>query len=515
MNSRERSGLANKDLCLLAQGHWAAGRPDAAIREALTAYRLEPQITEAKVLLAALAGEFPGRIAPEMRSDMLELLQDKDVAPEYISLAGWLLLMRDTSWNAAANDAECNGLSARLDGDELSLALLRETPVFHRQAERVLTRIRRWLLVSGQWRQYRGLVDALTLQASLNGGAWPFSEAERELLEQEPQLPIVAAYLPLRAATPAPSVAEFADPITRAVAEGYERWPYPAWRRIMAIDTKQRLPDQIRALDPGGPDCLPVPAKILIAGCGTGSEAAQVALEYPDAVVTAIDLSETSLNYARQQCGALGLNGIRFLKLDLHDVSALKEQFDAIFCSGVLHHLPDPERGWAQLAAVLRAGGVMRIMLYSRIARLWVAHARMHIQDLAVQPVNDDVLRLVRQRFMDRSDDQLTWQVTNSSAFATLSGTHDLLLHPQEDAFDIPRIVRALDRLRLRLLSFVLPTPGASAHYDAMFPHDPMHRNVQSWAIFERSDPLAFLSQYTFWCRSHAFWFGGGGEPRR
>ncbi len=58
--------------------------------------------------------------------------------------------------------------------------------------------------------------------------------------------------------------------------------------------------------------------------------------------------------------------------MDLHDVAALGRPFDGqILCSGVLHHLPDPERGWAALNAALKPGGVMRIMrVYSKIARL-------------------------------------------------------------------------------------------------------------------------------------------------
>jgi SAM-dependent methyltransferase len=43
-----------------------------------------------------------------------------------------------------------------------------------------------------------------------------------------------------------------------------------------------------------------------VAGCGTGREAASVALTFPDARVTAIDISETSLRYARRQCAEVG-----------------------------------------------------------------------------------------------------------------------------------------------------------------------------------------------------------------
>src|SRR5262249_27928492 len=150
--------------------------------------------------------------------------------------------------------------------------------------------------------------------------------------------------------------------------------------------------------------------------------------------------------------------------------------FDTIYCSGVLHHLPDPERGWAALSAVLRPGGVMRIMVYSRVARLWVAAARALIRDLTPGLVKDDMLRRVRQRLMDRS--AFLQSVIDSRDFSTLAGTHDLLLHPHADPFDISRISRALDRLGLRLLSFFLPTPDARTRYNLMFPHDPMHRDL-------------------------------------
>jgi SAM-dependent methyltransferase len=420
--------------------------------------------------------------------------------PDYISTAGWALVLRDASWHALASDGTPDALAEHLNADELSLTLLREAPVSHRDAERALAGVRRWLLFSGQYQRFPRLVDALVAQVTLNGGAWPFDDTERALLDDARGLPIAAAYLPVRDFTPAPSAGELADQVTRAVAERYERWPFPVWQRIVAPQ-KTRLPDVIRALDPDGPDCLPVDAKILIAGCGTGRQAVRHALEYPDAAVTAIDVSEASLHYARRQSAALNVQNIRFLSLDLHNVGDLDTQFDAIWCSGVLHCLPDPERGWAALTSVLRPGGVMKIMVYSRIGRLLVAAARSMVRDLASEPVNDDILRRARQRLMERCDSKMLQPILESRNFDTLPGTCDLLF-VYEDPFDISRISGALERLRLRLLSFPLSTPDLTARYNAMFPDDPMHRDLQSMARFEKSEPFAFLGMYSFWCRS-------------
>ncbi len=487
----------------LARRRWGAGQAEAAVRAAWAAWQVEPRDRKSKVLVARLLGRFPRSIDSKHGAALLQLLQDRDVDPRYVSGAGWTLIQRETAWEIAVEDGRLDALATDLADNELALTLLRETPVCQRGAERVLTGVRRWLLVSGRWRQHRALVDAMAAQTELNGGAWPFDESERALLDQAPGLLIAAAYLPVHdeTPTPAPTLREADSPTARAVAGGYERWPYPTWRRVMA-QTPRSLTDEIRAIDPEGPDLGRDGGDILVAGCGTGKEAANVALKFPHAAVTAIDVSEASLLYARRQSEASGVLNCRFLALDLHDISALNDQFDVIYCSGVLHHLADPEAGWAALAAVLRPGGVMKIMIYSRIARLWVAAARTLIPDLAAEPVTDDVLRRVRQRLLDRTDVQSAQQVANSYDFSTLAGTHDLLLHPHEDPFDVSRISRAMAALNLRLLEFVLPTPDARSRFDAMFPDDPLHRDVESWARFEKSEPGIFGDMYEFWCRS-------------
>jgi hypothetical protein len=142
----------------------------------------------------------------------------------------------------------------------------------------------------------------------------------------------------------------------------------------------------------------------------------------------------------------------------------------------------------------------MNIMVYSRFAQLWIKAARKLISEFALESVNDDVLRRVRERIMDRA---ASWanDALDSEDFSTLAGTHDMLLHRHVDPFDISRISQALDRLGLRLLSFVLPAPDAYSRYKTMFPHDPLHRDLDSWARFERSEPTIFSRMYEFWCR--------------
>src|SRR5262245_3527862 len=84
--------------------------------------------------------------------------------------------------------------------------------------------------------------------------------------------------------------------------------------------------------------------QILVAGGGT-SQAAKLALREPDARIVAIDVSETSLEYHRALQRKYALDNLELHQLSILDVASLDRAFDQIICTGVLHHLPDPDQG--------------------------------------------------------------------------------------------------------------------------------------------------------------------------
>lgn len=481
------TALAPDALRRRVRAAWSRGEIGAAFDAAWATLDAE-RGRDAKALLADLLRDYPQELPLARRDDYLALLTDPDVEPNMIGVAGWHLLLR----GGFADLPEAT-LAARIEGDALALALLNEAPVAFAAAEGLLARLRRWLLMSRRWGAHPQLADALTAQAALNGGAWPFDEAERAALTDSPML---AAYLPPRDAETKSS--EVGDPVTRAVTGQYEDWPYPQWTRITRR-SPSTLPAAFRNLEAAAMEQVPADADVLVAGCGTGREAAGLGWHYPDSRVTAIDVSAASLAYASRQCARNGIANVRFVRLDLHDVVSLGRRFHLIYCSGVLHHLPDPERGWRALVDALAPGGVMQIMVYNRIARLRVAGARRLIADLAGEPITDDLLRRVRRRMLDMRDHPLAAHVLLSPDFATLSGTHDLLLHRHEDPFDLERISCAIEKLGLRLFGFTLSSPQVEARYQAAYPGDPWHRDLPSLMAFERSQ-LGQLDNYRFWC---------------
>jgi SAM-dependent methyltransferase len=465
---------------------WSAGKIDRALAEAWRAFDTDRGDRGLKIQLARILSAHASSATWDSERDLHHLLNDPDIDPVAIAPAGWSLLLRGGNFFRP----DMAATAARLEQSAFARDLLKATYVASLDVEAPLTRVRRWLFLSGQWETFPQSTAALAAQAARNCGAWIFDDDERAALE-DCDVEIRHAYMPERAIADRGDV--FADPVTSAVAEQYEGWPYPVWSRAMA--EPGALGGAIRALDTEAIDLPPDP-HILIAGCGTGHEAAMIALQCPQARVVAIDISAASLRYAAQRCGELC--NVEFRQLDLHRAAKLDRPFDIVVCSGVLHHLPDPEQGWAALVGVLKPRGLMKVMLYSKAARENVRAARAAIADIAEAPVTDDLLRAVRRRLIAAK------LFPRSRDFFTLPGVHDLLLHRHEDPFDIPRIARALTGMELDLLGFTLSNPRNEALYAKENPHDPRRRDFNAWAALEKRKPEIFGGMYEFWCRRRA-----------
>jgi SAM-dependent methyltransferase len=462
----------------------AKGRAAAALAAAWQAFDADPGDGETRQLVAELLREAPDAPLAGRSAALLSLVRDPDIEPIGVSAAAWTHLRRDCSLFETQGEA----LARRVQGDALAMALLEEAQVTDAASEIALTRLRRWLLEADR-PDFGALCGALKAQAAINGGAWPFEESERALFAANADF--AKAYLPKRTVRAAGG---FDDATSREVAEHYEGWPFPPWRRI---SRQKAVPvaAAVRRFDPDRRARIPERgAEILIAGCGTGRQAAALRRRHPEARITAIDLSAASLDYARRRCAEIGAEGIEFRQLDLNDVGSLGRTFDVIETTGVLHCLADPEDGWARLVNVLRPGGAMYVMLYSKIARLPLEVHRRALHDLLGVPMSDDVLREARRRLL------ASGLPLRGRDFYTLAGLYDLLLHRHEDLFDIPRIATALERLKLTLLHFEIPVPAVRAAYRAAHPEDSLQRDLAALAALEMRHPDLYSGMYGFWC---------------
>ena len=65
----------------------------------------------------------------------------------------------------------------------------------------------------------------------------------------------------------------------------------------------------------------PAGSLVLEAGCGVGAQTITLAKNSPGALITSIDISETSLAEARRKAKAAGLTNIQFEQADIFNLS--------------------------------------------------------------------------------------------------------------------------------------------------------------------------------------------------
>jgi 2-polyprenyl-3-methyl-5-hydroxy-6-metoxy-1,4-benzoquinol methylase len=106
--------------------------------------------------------------------------------------------------------------------------------------------------------------------------------------------------------------------------------------------------------------------KVLEIGCGLGAVTIGFA-RAGAAKVTAVDLSEKSLEIAKMHAEACGVSE----KIEFYQANAEKlseyiptEKYDLIFSFGVIHHSPNPEAIVKQMKNFLKPGGKLKIMVY-------------------------------------------------------------------------------------------------------------------------------------------------------
>lgn len=107
--------------------------------------------------------------------------------------------------------------------------------------------------------------------------------------------------------------------------------------------------------------------RVLEIGCGIGTDTMNFARH--GARVTAVDLSEASLEIARQRAQVFGLEGqITFIQANAEDLGKYVPpgRYDLIYSFGVIHHTPHPERVMAQLRDYAGPSATVKIMVYYR-----------------------------------------------------------------------------------------------------------------------------------------------------
>ena len=536
---------------------------DAALRTYQQCLRLEPTSFEARRGLAGVARFLrPDRLRPELEPDLVACFAEPRLEwQELAGIAANQLVHKYGLHHRRWDDASptCT-IAKRLAHDELALALLSKSVNVNATLEACLVALRRELVASAVAGNRPGidharLACALATQCFHNEYVYELHREEARLVEAirgriashlaaerlepgelEPDLTLLAMYEapaslpfarrladvdfarwsapmaalmrctvvePLLEAAIEPTiecVGEITDATSRAVREQYEQNPYPRWLNLPAVEgtsIASMLREKFPRFTPQA--SLHGAVSVLVAGCGTGREPLEIARTCPDADVVAVDLSRRSLAYAMRKARELEVHNVRFVHGDILALQTLGRTFDVIVSTGVLHHLDEPMAGWRNLTGLLRAGGVMRVGLYSRRARRVVEEARRLIRRLDIEPTPAGI-RHFRTRLLagDLSADLSVLE--RSDDLYTMSTCRDLLFHACERQFSPIDIDLALEALGLEFLGFELPDPTIRDRYRVLLGEDAELTDLASWDRFEARFPDSFVGMYQFWC---------------
>jgi len=94
------------------------------------------------------------------------------------------------------------------------------------------------------------------------------------------------------------------------------------------------------------------PGRVLEVGCGTGAFAARIQHALPEAELIATDQRQRFVELTRER-------GVTARLADVEDLPYDDGSFDVVAAMWMLYHVPDLHRGLAEIARVLRPGGLL------------------------------------------------------------------------------------------------------------------------------------------------------------
>ena len=150
------------------------------------------------------------------------------------------------------------------------------------------------------------------------------------------------------------------DKLRTAEAFGYSWTHYPTSNPY----TEEQWRDWIEPLGPADFDGK----RVLDAGCGLAGFA-EYSLEWGAGDVVGVDLSD-AIDAAAERLG----ERVMLIQADLYRLPLRHGSFDLAYTIGVLHHLPEPEQGFREVAKMVRPGGVVFAWVYGRENNGWLVY---------------------------------------------------------------------------------------------------------------------------------------------
>ncbi|MGA8676229.1 MAG: methyltransferase, partial [Candidatus Acidiferrales bacterium] len=194
------------------------------------------------------------------------------------------------------------------------------------------------------------------------------------------------------------------------------------------------------------------------AGCGT-TQAAKHAMRWPAAQVTGIDVSATSVRCTKDLKRKYTLDNLHVYQLPIERASDLEMRFDQIVCTGVLHHLADPDAGLAALRGVLKQDGAIHLMVYAPYGRTGVYMLQEFCKRIGIHATDAEIRDLITALQALPPGHPLENLLRAAPDFRQEAALADALLHPHDRAYSVPQLFDFLETAGLKFGRWIKQAP--------------------------------------------------------
>ena len=133
--------------------------------------------------------------------------------------------------------------------------------------------------------------------------------------------------------------------------------------------------------------------------------------------------------------------------------------FDEIVCTGVLHHLANPEAALRALRDVLDPDGAMHLMVYAPYGRAGIYMLQEFCRRIGIRASDDEIRDLVVALGALPAGHPLARLLREAPDFRQEAALADALLHPQDRAYSVPQLLDFISGAGLTFSRWVRQAP--------------------------------------------------------
>ena len=182
-------------------------------------------------------------------------------------------------------------------------------------------------------------------------------------------------------------------------------------------------------------------------------------MRWPAAQVIGIDFSATSVRCTEALKRKYNLHNLQVDQLPIERVSDLRTSFDQIICTGVLHHLADPDAGLSALREVLKPDGAMHLMVYAPYGRAGIYMMQEFCRRIGLHANDKEIRDLIAALTAMPSGHPLENLLRESPDFGQEAALADALLNPQDRSYSVPQLFDFIGKAGLTFGRWIKQAP--------------------------------------------------------